>query len=304
MTAATEEYVFASRGGAPVNATRFTPERTNPRGVVLIVPAMATPARHYAALAEWFVAHGFVVHTFDYQGYGASARTPLNEVTANILDWADDAASMLTHVASTEPGLPVHWVGHSLGGQLLPFTDHALLADATILCSGTGYWKLSEGRNRLVAPALWYGIAPIATRIAGYYPGRKLKILGDLPAPVMRQWARWCKHPDYMLGIHPEFEKKYAAVTIPVTSVSFSDDETMSAAATQQLESWYTGTVLHAHRFTPAELGVGHVTHMGVIRSRNAAVWPQIFTGLVPSSPDQPVDPSTVADEPATGPVD
>lgn len=277
----TSEYVIESGNGAPLNATRWSPADENPRGVVLLVPSMATPARHQAALATWFASEGFTVHTFDYQGYGASARTPLREVEADILTWADDAAAMLEHVASAEPGLPVHWLGHSLGGQLLPFVDHRKLASATILCSGTGYWRLSEGRNRYLAPALWFAIAPLSIRAFGYYPGGRLGIIGDLPGPVMRQWAHWCRKPDYMLGAHPEFAEDYARVTLPLTSVSFTDDETMPLAATQQLESWYSGADLDVRRFRPEQLGVPSVTHMGAIRQRSASIWPRIFAHVV-----------------------
>ena len=276
----TQEYTIQAKNGAPLNATRYAAGAGDARGVVLIVPAMATPARHYATLANWFASEGFVVHAFDYQGYGASARTPLRDVDADILTWAKDAAIMLDHVATVEPGLELHWVGHSLGGQLLPFTDHRKLTQATILCSGTGYWRLSEGRNKTLAPLLWYAIAPIATRLCGYYPGRKLKLLGDLPAPVMRQWTRWCKQREYMLGVHPEFAEKFADVSIPVTSVSFTDDETMSEAATKHLESWYTGTEIAPKRYRPEEVGVSAVTHMGVIRDRNSATWPRIFSHI------------------------
>ena len=272
------DYEITAENGQPLNATRHAPTDTDTvRGAVILVPAMATPARHYYPLADWFTQQGYVVHTFDYQGYGASARTPLAEVEADILTWADDAAVMLDHVAETEDSVPLHWVGHSLGGQLLAFTDHSKLTQATIMCSGTGYWKLSEGRNRVLAPALWYAIAPTTTRIRGYFPGKRLRILGDLPAPVMRQWAYWCKRPNYMLDVHPEFADSFASLTIPLTSISFTDDETMSAPATRQLESWYVNAQLEPRRYEPSQLGATRITHMGPIKYRNAHIWPELF---------------------------
>lgn len=281
MTVNRTYYEVTAANGEPINGTRHEAEGAGqPCGVVLLVPAMATPARHYYDLADWFVDRGYVVHTFDYQGYGASARTPLDKVDADILTWAADAAVMVDHVAEAEPDLPLHWVGHSLGGQLLPFTDHSKLTQATIMCAGTGYWKLSEGKNRVLAPALWFAIAPLAVRRCGYFPGRRLKILGDLPAPVMRQWASWCKKPEYMVDHHPEFADRFAGVEVPLTSISFTDDETMSARATRHLESWYSGAQLQTRRFEPTELETSHITHMGPIKSRNAQIWPTIFSHM------------------------
>src|SRR5699024_7870949 len=98
-------------------ATRHAPTDTGTvRGAVILVPAMATPARHYYPLADWFTQQGYVVHTFVYQGYGASARTPLAEVQPGILPRVDDAALVLDHVAATEHSRPLPWVAHSLGG--------------------------------------------------------------------------------------------------------------------------------------------------------------------------------------------
>lgn len=281
MTIDRTDYVLTAVNGEPINGTRHVSESgEGSHGVVLLVPAMATPARHYFDLADWFVERGYTVHTFDYQGYGASARTTLDKVDADILTWAKDAAVMVDHVAEAEPDLPLHWVEHSLGGQLLPFTDHSKLTQATIMCAGTGYWKLSAGKNRVLAPALWFAIAPLAVRRCGYFPGRKLKILGDLPAPVMRQWASWCKKPDYMVGHYPEFADRFAAVEVPLTSISFTADETMSARATRHLESWYSGASLQTRRFEPTELGTSHITHMRPIKSRNSQIWQTIFSHM------------------------
>lgn len=270
-------YTIDAANGEPLHAIRYAPEPDDARGVVVIVPAMATHARHYEPLAAWFTQQGYVVHTFNYQGYGDSARTPLNEVTADILTWASDAARIVDHIAATEGEVPLHWVGHSLGGQLLPFVDHARLSSATLLCSGTGYWKLSEGRNRFLAPALWYAIAPVATRLFGYYPGRRLRLLGDLPAPVMTQWAHWCRQPDYMFDVHPEFRDRFAAVTTPIISVSVTDDDTMSAAATADLEARYIGAPLTATRYAPTDLDMTELGHLRIARPRGAQAWNTVF---------------------------
>src|SRR5699024_1192384 len=94
------DYAITAEYGQPLNAARHEPTDTGTvLSAVILVPAMATPTRHYYPLADWFTQQGYVVHTFDYQGYGASARTPLTEVEADILTWADDAAVMLDHVA-------------------------------------------------------------------------------------------------------------------------------------------------------------------------------------------------------------
>lgn len=273
---AEQTYTISAENGAPLNVNRFEPEGTAV-GVVLVAPAMATTANYYKPFATWLSGRGYIVYTFDYQGYGASARTPLSEVDADIFTWANDAATMVDHVHETEHDLPLHWLGHSLGGQILPFVDHSKLEDATILCAGTGYWKLSEGVNSVLAPALWYVVAPALIRLTGYYPGKTLNLIGDLPGPVMSQWATWCKNPDYMTGVNPEVARKYSSVDLPLTAISFTDDKTMSEASSLHLENLYDGTEVNRVRLTPAELGKKSIDHFGFFHRNNAEVWEAVL---------------------------
>ena len=260
-------------------------ERRSPdgasRGAVLIAPAMATKASFYAPLATWLATQGFTAYTFDYQGHGRSARTPLREVQADFLTWARDAATVAAWVREDAPGLSVTWLGHSLGGQLLGFAPRDALDRAIIVGSGTGYWRNAEGRDRILAPLLWYVVEPIATRLFGYFPGRRVKLLGDIPGPVIRQWAGWCRHPGYLLGALPEHRKAFAGVRVPITSVSFTDDATMSAIATAQLEEYYAGAPLTRLRYDPTDLGQARIGHMGFFYRDREALWEQVLPPLL-----------------------
>jgi len=103
-------------------AARFYAPRSSARGAVLIVPAMGVPQAFYAAFATWLTNEGFHVATFDYRGMGKSRRGPLSAVHANIITWAQqDTAAVLHALAARAPGLPITWIGHSLGGQIIPF---------------------------------------------------------------------------------------------------------------------------------------------------------------------------------------
>lgn len=268
--------------GEPLTLTRWAPEHeARDTQAVVVAPAMATPAAYYSDFARWVASQGHIAYTFDYQGYGASATGPLSQVRADFLTWGSDAAAVLRYVSQEEPGRPVQWVGHSLGGQLLAFVDPVPLSRAVIVCSGTGYWRNGTGRDLWLAPVLWRIITPLTTRALGYYPGRRLRLLGDIPGPVMRQWAHWCMQPNYMLSVHPEFAERFAAVRIPVTSVSFTDDATMSEAATAHLEGWYSGAQLDRRRYVPGDLGTERIGHMAIFRPRHARLWPIVFDGIV-----------------------
>ena len=146
---------------------------TTARGAVLLAPAMATPAAFYAPFATWLAESGFHVLTFDYRG--TASVEEMKAERGDVLRWAGDAASALEALLEEDLDLPVTWVGHSLGGQLLPFARHDLLDRALMIAAGSGYWRYNQPSIRWRAPLFFRAIAPLAMRAAGYYPGRRLR---------------------------------------------------------------------------------------------------------------------------------
>lgn len=262
---------FLADDGRELRGTWFTPARET-RGAVLVVPAMATPSSFYDAFATWLAESGFVALTFDYRGM--ESREAMVAETGDVVRWAGDAASALEALLEQVPaGLPVTWVGHSLGGQVLPFARHDLLGAAVLVSSGSGHWRLNSPGVRWRAPFLWRVIAPLAIRAAGYFPGRRLGVVGDLPAGVMRQWGRWCLSADYLGVDVPDAMARFAEVELPVSTLHFTDDELLSGASMRTLEGWYAGASLQARRLAPADLGVDRVGHHGFFRAAFRPAW-------------------------------
>lgn len=190
-----------------------------------------------------------------------------------MLRWAGDAASALRYARDHADGLPISWVGHSLGGQVLPLVDHEDLAAAVLVATGSGYWRLAPPRLRRTVPLLWYAVAPVSCRLLGYFPGRRLRTVGDLPAAAMLQWARWCRHPDYIASESPEVRERFATVRTPVVALAFTDDEMMSRRSLESLLRWYTGTEPVVLASAPEDLGVTRMGHFGLFRSENRRLW-------------------------------
>ena len=102
----------------------------------------------------------------------------------------------------------------------------------------------------------------MATRLFGYFPGKKLRKVGDLPKGVMDQWRSWCLHPEYLVGVEGErVRKEYSAVNIPITSFSFTDDELMSEKNINSIHGFYTESLKTMSRLTSEEVGVEHIGH-------------------------------------------
>ncbi len=262
--------------GCEIVARFFAPAAA-PRGAVLIVPAMGTPQSYYGAFAQWLARQGFAAATFDYRGTGLSRPRTLRGFKADILDWARlDCASMIEALGGENPGVPLYWIGHSLGGQifaLVPNRDR--VAKAVTIATGSGYWRENAAPIRPMAWWLWFVAVPVALRLCGYFPGKALRKIGDLPKGVMAQWRAWCLDRDYSYGAEgEEVRAQYAAVRTPIVSLSFSDDEMMSLRNTEAMHGYYSGAPRSMKRISPEDIGVPRIGHFGFFRAAfEASLW-------------------------------
>jgi predicted alpha/beta hydrolase len=132
-----------------------------------------------------------------------------------------------------------------------------------------------------VAWWLWYVVAPLALRLFGYFPGRRLRKVGDLPAGVMAQWRSWCLHPDYLGMEGPQVRAAYAGVPVPVSAMSFTDDEYMSARNVEALHGLYGAAWQRHERLAPADVGAGRIGHFGFFERRfEESLWPRALAWL------------------------
>lgn len=268
----------AAGDGYPLSAHTFGDARAA-RAAVLVVPAMGVEQQYYAAFAHWLAARGHFVVTFDYRGIGRSRRGSLRQLNADVLTWAEqDTGAMVSFLRERADGKPLLWVGHSLGGQILPLVPgHEHVEAMVTVAAGSGYWRDYAPGLKRVAPLLWFVVVPLSIPLAGYFPGRTLGMIGDLPAGVMRQWRSWCLDPDYLFGVMPAAVRElYAAVKLPLLSLSFTDDEYLSERNIQSLHGFYAGAARDMRRISPADIGVAGIGHFGFFRRRfEASLWPR-----------------------------
>lgn len=253
-----------------ITATFFYPEGET-RAAVLIVPGMGVSQKFYAPLASWLAAQGFLVATFDFSGIGLSRHGSLRGLKVNVVDWARfECSAMIDVIAAKAAGKPLYWVGHSLGGQVLGFVPNwKRLTKAVTIACGSGYWRENSASLKWKVWLLWFVIAPLSMRLFGYFPGKRLRMIGDLPRGVMTQWRSWCLNPEYAIGVEgARVRAQFAALDIPITSVSFTDDEFMSARNTESIHSFYAGSPKTMKCIAPKDIGVEQIGHFGFFNAR------------------------------------
>jgi predicted alpha/beta hydrolase len=253
------------------------------RASVVIGGAFGVRQSFYEGFAAWLAQQGFRVTTFDYRGHGDSLYGPLREVKADLFDWAQDYEAVISAARAALPAQPLVLLGHSLGAQLPGLLKKPEQVDGLLsVAAGSGYWRENAPRLKRMVPYFWWVLVPLATRMCGYFPGRALKKVGDLPAGVILQWRRWCLNPGYSVGAEgPAVAQSYGAVRFPVLALSMTDDELMTLSGTHSLVNLYANTKTTVERISPEEVSAGRIGHFGFFRDQfRDSLWPRVAKAL------------------------
>jgi predicted alpha/beta hydrolase len=270
---------LVSADGPPVAARRFGPADDAPvLGGVVIGGAMGVRQDYYEPFARWLADQGYVVLTFDYRGVGDSLPLgrSLRGFEADLFAWARDFDRVIEALDREVPALPIYLIGHSLGAQLPGLlTQRHRVAGLVSVASGSGYWRDNAPALRRSVLYLWYVLVPIATLLFGYFPGRRLGKVGDLPRGVMLQWRRWCLNPRYHVGAEgARVRDRFASVRFPLVALSMTDDEMMTERGTRVLVDCYANAPRRIERIAPADLQVPRIGHFGFFRHQfQSSLW-------------------------------
>lgn len=249
--------------GFDIAVTRF-PAEGAAWATMLLAGAMGVRQDFYEPLARFLAENGIHALTFDYRGMGASREGGLRGFEADISTWAQsDLDAMLREARAMDPGLPAFALGHSLGGQLFGSVPEGARLDAFVtVTAGSGWYRHNE-RMRLQVRIFWFVAIPLLTPLFGYFPGKRLRMVGDLPAGVAWQWRRWCTHRDYLLCEGEATRRRYEQVTAPVLGFSFEDDLMLTRRSVDELHGFYRNARVERRHVAPAAAGRRRIGHMG-----------------------------------------
>lgn len=281
-------FTISSHGKAQIAIRVYGADQLSHHGSVVIGSAMGVRQDYYAPFAQWLADQGWRVTTFDYRGSGDSMPGApggsLRGFKADLFDWARDYEAVIDHAHGAQPGKPLYLLGHSLGAQLPGLLGNQdKISGLLSVAAGSGYWRENAPRLKRIVPYFWFFLVPLATRVYGYFPGRKLRKVGDLPSGVIMQWRRWCLNPGYSVGAEGDaVRERYAKVRFPVLALSITDDELMTLRGTHSLINLYTNAPREIQRIAPIDLAVHRIGHFGPFRREHESrLWPRIQQSLV-----------------------
>lgn len=261
-------------------AARLYPCSGAIKGAVLIGGAMGVKQGYYAPFAQWLATQGFAVMSFDYRGMGdsrlAAQAKSLRGFDADLFAWARDYDRAIDALREHAPGVPLYLVGHSLGAQLPGLLrNRARIAGLLSIAAGSGYWRDNAPRLKRSVLYFWHALVPVATALCGYFPGKRIGKVGDLPRGVILQWRRWCLDPRYHVGAEgASVREQFEQVRFPVVAISITDDEMMTERGTQVLVDCYANAPRRVERVAPADADTTRIGHFGFFREQfKSSLW-------------------------------
>lgn len=267
------------RQGGTIGATLWT--APTPKALVLLHPATAVTQAFYVPFASYLAGLGFSVLTYDYRGTGRSCGTPLRDCKVTMADWIEhDVAAVTGWAGARFPGLPLLAVGHSVGGHAIALSSASRALQAGVMvASHAGVTRTISGvRERLRVWCVINLVMPLACRVLGYTPGRRLGLGEDLPSSVMLQWGRWSRMPNYFYD-DPAMQaaQRAARVHLPLLVLGFDDDPWANPRAVDALLRPLVNARIERLQFAPGDADVPAIGHMGFFRKRcEPVLWPQL----------------------------
>jgi predicted alpha/beta hydrolase len=282
---ATENVAVPATDGTPLAASVYEPSSpTEPATVVLVNSATGVRRGFYDGFARFLASSGLAVVTYDYRGIGDSRPATLRGYPARMRDWgALDLAGVIAWIDARFPDRRLVAVGHSAGGQLLGLAPNAGRVSAMLgVGAQSGWWGHWPRPRRYLNALLWYVVVPTLTPLVGYFPARRLRLGEDLPSGVVREWARWCRHRQYMvddngIALRPYFDRFRG----PLLALSIGGDHYAPAESVAALARWYTRASVHLQHLDPATFGLPSLGHFGFFRERRGApLWGRVAAWL------------------------
>lgn len=274
-TVTTEELRIVARDGRALAATTYAAAGSAER-VVIIHGATGVKRSYYDRYARFVASQGFLVLTFDYRGIGGSAGNDIRAESCDMRQWGEiDVASVIDAAARRYPGKRLLAVGHSAGGQLFGLADNNERVDALFAVSvQSGYWRHWSGLPRWRLALLWHVLMPGLVGALGYFPSRRFGFGEDLPGGVAREWARWCRHPEYLVDREGRPLRQYFEhYSGRIRACVVTDDWMAPRAAIEALVSWFVTARVEIGSLAPKDVGTRALGHFGYFRETGRPAW-------------------------------
>ncbi len=290
-----EDLTIPASDGLPLAATVFMPSQA--RAWCSIASANGVRRRYYRRFATFLAQQGVAAVTFDYRGIGDSpptwpgdaGRPPTGPPTMRAFGELD-LDGVLQWIHTQHDGtVPQLHVGHSGGGQFLGLAPHNHHVSAAVaIASQSGYWRLWPTHKPKMW-LLWHVLLPGSTRLRGHFPAKWFGMGEPLPKTVALEWARWCRHPDFIVdGDGKPLRQHFQSWPGRLRAYAITDDQQFAPRpAAEALMGFYRNAQTEVVDLAPKDLGVDAIGHFGYFTKTCQGHWPTLLAWLLDEAPAQ-----------------
>ena len=250
--------------------------------------------RYYDRFAQYLATHRISTLLYDYRGIGQSRPSALRGFVASVEDWGSkDCAAALEWLGAQFPQASCTVIGHSVGGFVTGFVTNGRRIDRMMMVGAhTGYWRDYAAKPRLAMYVLWHVLMPATTRVFGYFPGRRLSLLDDLPSGVALEWANR-RRPEFWwnkltgkgeldTAWRDEMLSRFTSIRAETLAIRLNDDAFATHDATCRLLELFRNCPHTQMVFGPADTHGQKIGHFGFFRSRfRETLWPRALAWLL-----------------------
>ena len=254
-----------TKDGKQVKARVYEPDEVAKR-VIIISPSADVTQEFYFEIACFFRENNCAVVSFDFRGTGESAPLALKGFEASLANWAlQDTDAVLRYAKNQFPKHELIFIGHGIGGEIVglapasQFINRIILVNCALSCT-----RLRRWRERT-----WIGIMKnfikFTSWLYGYFPGKELRVLNNLPKGVMYEWIHWCNNSNGLFDDFPDHN--YRKLQVPLLAFSFSDDWRSQESGVRALLEHFVSACITWHHIKPVQLNRRRVGHSGFFKT-------------------------------------
>jgi predicted alpha/beta hydrolase len=275
-----QAHTIVTPDGVELAATSYTPDGDVTRAVI-VSSGTGFPMAFYRHFAEFLRARGALVVTYDYRGIDGSA-TPELLGRADLPDWAEDLDAVVRWVAGRHPELPLHHVGHSVGGHLVAFSkeSHRFAGHQFVAVGAGTMWQHFVSRWPLEI-YFWWVLGALSLMLWGH-----LKAVAGwggtpLPGPVFRTWRRWSHQTSYYRADVEAWRRDHpdARADRPITFWVFTDDGIATPRASRTIQACFPDAPIEVKTVAPEDYGLARIGHEGAFR-RAEPLWEGLWEAM------------------------
>lgn len=267
----TEIEIRASDGNG-IKTDYYLPARNNGRVIVLASGAGITK-EFYRSFALFLSEKGYPVFAFNYRGTGNETAPDVKKCETNLHQWAvKDLDAVILHAVSKFPKQELIFIGHCVGGEIAGLARASeYISKIILISSALSCKKLWPIKDRIRIFFLKRVIS-LLSKVYGFFPGKKIGFLGNLPAGVAKEWSDWCDKPNGLFDYYPD--NNYRKLRVPLLAFSFKDDWHCPPRAVQELLNRFLAAEITWHHLKPAAAGMKKVGHNGFFKEElKASLW-------------------------------